>query len=162
MPKNILPLLLLLCAMVARAPAQSYLIVGNAEQKKVFTTNIRSGAVTAFDFSANNTTLTQIAVGDQPEGLDITPDGKEVWVAHRGAGDISVIDAGAKKVIETIKAPGDLYRVRFTPDGKRALITDPQAGELIVIERATRKELKSIPDHLSSARQGRRLPRGEV
>ena len=62
MPKNILPLLLLLCAMVARAPAQSYLIVGDAEQKKVFTTNIRSGAVTAFDFSANNTTLTQIAV----------------------------------------------------------------------------------------------------
>jgi YVTN family beta-propeller protein len=123
----------------------THMIVGNAEQKKVFTTNIRSGTVTAFDFSANNTTLTQIAVGDQPEGLDITPDGKEVWVAHRGAGDISVIDAAAKKVIETIKAPGDLYRVRFTPDGKRALITDPQAGELIVIERATRKELKRIP-----------------
>jgi YVTN family beta-propeller protein len=123
----------------------THMIVGAAEQKRLFTTNIRSGTVTAFDFSANKTTLTQIAVGDQPEGLDITPDGKEVWVAHRGAGDISVIDAATKKVIETIKAPGDLYRVRFTPDGKRALITDPQAGELIVIERATRKELKRIP-----------------
>jgi len=123
----------------------THMIVGNAEQRKVFTTNIRSGTVTALDFNANNTTLTQIGVGDQPEGLDITPDGKEVWVAHRGAGDISVIDATAKKVSETIKAPGDLYRVKFTPDGKRALITDPQAGELIVIETATRKELKRIP-----------------
>ena len=122
----------------------THMIVGNEEQKKVFTTNIRSGTVTAIDFSGNITTLSQIVVGDQPEGLDITPGGKEVWVAHRGAGDISVIDTAAKKVSETVKAPGDLYRVKFTPDGKRALITDPEAGELIVIETATRKELKRI------------------
>src|SRR5262245_37239530 len=123
----------------------THMIVGAAEQKKVFTTNIRSGTVTVFDFSANNATLTQITVGGRPEGLDITPDGKEVWAAHRGEGDISIIDADAKKVSETIKVPGDLYRVKFTPDGKRALITDPQAGELIVIETATRKEIKRIP-----------------
>jgi YVTN family beta-propeller protein len=123
----------------------THMIVGNAEQKKIFATNIRSGTVTAFDFGGNITTLTQIPVGNQPEGLDITPDGKEVWVAHRGEGDISVVDTAAKKVSETIKAPGDLYRVKFTPDGKRVLITDPQAGELIVIETATRKEIKRIP-----------------
>lgn len=122
----------------------THMIVGNAEQKKLFTSNLRSGTVTVFDFSTNNTALTQITVGAQPEGIDITPDGKEVWVAHRGSGAVSVIDTAAKKVSETIKVGGDPYRVKFTPDGKRALITDPQASELIVLEVATRKEIKRI------------------
>jgi YVTN family beta-propeller protein len=123
----------------------THMIVGHAEQKKLATANIRSGTVSLFDLGTPNAALTQIATGNQPEGLDITPDGKEVWVAHRGAGDISVIDTAAKKISETLKVSGDLYRVKFTPDGKRALLTNPTGGELVVMEVASRKEVKRIP-----------------
>lgn len=123
----------------------THMIVGHAGRKKLFTANIRSNSVSMFDLATPNAALTQIAVGNQPEGIDVTPDGKEVWAAHRGAGNISVIDTDAKKLSETIKLSGDLYRVKFTPDGKRALLANPPGGELIVVETATRKEVKRIP-----------------
>ena len=123
----------------------THMIVGSATQKKLFTANIRAGSVTVIDFSTNQTTLTQIVVNGQPEGIDISPDGKEVWAAHRGSGIVSIIDTAAKKVSETIKVGGDPYRVKITPDGKRALITNPQDSELIVLDIATRKEIKRIP-----------------
>lgn len=122
----------------------AHMIVGNAEQKKLFTANIASGSVSLFDFSTPRTELTHIVVGGKPEGIDITPDGKEVWAAHRGTGTVAIIDTAARKVSDTIKVGGDPYRVKITPDGKRALLTDPQASELIVLDVATRKEIKRI------------------
>lgn len=122
----------------------THMIVGNAEQKKLFTANIASGSVSVLDFSTPKTELTNINVGGKPEGLDITPDGREVWAAHRGSGTVAIIDTAAKKVSETIKVGGDPYRVKFTPDGKRALITNPQDSELIVVDTAARKEIKRI------------------
>lgn len=123
----------------------THMITGNAEQQKLYTANITSATVTAFDFAAQPLTVTQIAVANQPEGIDASPDGKEVWVAHRGNGNVSIIDTVTKKVVETIKAGTDPYRVKFTPDGKRVLISDPQGGSLLVLDAATRKELKRIP-----------------
>ena len=123
----------------------THMITGHVEQKKLYTTNITSATVTAFDLAAQPLTVTQIAVANQPEGIDASPDGKEVWVAHRGSGTVSIIDAATKKVSETIKAGTDPYRVKFTPDGKRVLISDPQGGSLLVLDAATRKELKRIP-----------------
>lgn len=123
----------------------THMLTGHIEQKKLYTANIRSGTVTAFDFAVQPLALTQIAVANQPEGIDAAPDGKEVWTAHRGSGTVSIIDTATKKVIETVKAGTDPYRVKFTPDGKRVLISDPQGGALLVLDAATRKELKRIP-----------------
>lgn len=123
----------------------THMITGHAEQKKLYTANIRSATVTAFDLAAQPLAITQIAVANQPEGIDAAPDGKEIWTAHRGSGNVSIIDAATKKVVETVKAGTDPYRVKFTPDGKRVLISDPQGGSLLVLDAATRKELKRIP-----------------
>lgn len=123
----------------------THMITGHSEQKKLYTANIRSATVTMFDFAIQPLSVTQIAVTNQPEGIDASPDGKEVWVAHRGSGNVSIIDVASKKVVETIKAGTDPYRVKFTPDGKRVLISDPQGGALLVLDAITRKEIKRIP-----------------
>lgn len=127
----------------------THMITATADQKKIYTANIRSNNVTAFDFSTPPTKVIQIPVANQPEGIDLSPDGKEVWVGHRGSGNLSVIDTASNKVIEAVKSGGDPYRVRFTPDGKKVLISNPQDNELIVIEAATRKEVKRI--HIDGA-----------
>jgi YVTN family beta-propeller protein len=41
--------------------------------------------------------LTVIPVGHGSEGFDVTPDGKEAWVANAGDGTISIIDIAAKR-----------------------------------------------------------------
>jgi YVTN family beta-propeller protein len=88
--------------------------------------------------------LTVIPVGHGSEGFDVTPDGKEAWVANAGDGTISVIDIAAKKVVETLQSnTRGANRLKFTPDGKLALVS---AGALVVFDVATRKEVKRLSD----------------
>jgi YVTN family beta-propeller protein len=87
--------------------------------------------------------LTVIPVGRGSEGFDVSPDGKEVWVANAQDGTISVIDIAAKKVTVTLGAnvPG-ANRLKFTPDGKLVLVTPGSA--LVILDAVTHKELKRL------------------
>ena len=83
--------------------------------------------------------LTVIPVGRGSEGFDVSPDGKEAWVANAWDGTISVIDIAAKKVSATLAAnvPG-ANRLKFTPDGKLAFIS---AGpNLVILDAATARK----------------------
>jgi YVTN family beta-propeller protein len=84
-----------------------------------------------------------IPVGRGSEGFDVSPDGKEAWVANAWDGTVSVIDLEAKKVTATLAANAKgANRLKFTPDGKLALITAGQA--LVVVDAATHKEVKRL------------------
>jgi len=87
---------------------------------------------------------TVIPVGGGSEGFDISPDGKEAWVANAQDGTISVIDLAAKQVVATLatNVPG-ANRLKFTPDGKLVLVTPGSA--LVILDAATRKEVKRLP-----------------
>jgi DNA-binding beta-propeller fold protein YncE len=86
---------------------------------------------------------TVIPVGGGSEGFDVTPDGRQAWVANAWDGTISVIDIAQKKVAGTIQANArGANRLKFTPDGSRALVS---AGpEVVVFEVATQKEMKRL------------------
>lgn len=87
--------------------------------------------------------LTVVPVGRGSEGFDVSPDGKEAWVANAGDGTVSIIDMAQKTVTATLaaNAPG-ANRLKFTPDGKLALIS---AGpDLVIFDAATRKEVKRL------------------
>lgn len=122
----------------------SHMLAVTPDQKKIYTANIRSASITSFDFSVQPSTITQIPIGPNPEGMDLSPGGKEVWTAHRNSGEISVVDTATRKV-STFNVGGDPYRVKLTPDGKRALVSNPKDGELIVVDAVTCKEIKRIP-----------------
>jgi YVTN family beta-propeller protein len=83
--------------------------------------------------------------GKTPEGLDLSPDGRELWTATRGDGGVSVIDVATKKVTHTFSlGMTDANRLKFTPDGRRVLILDGGTGTVVVVDVATRKEIKRI------------------
>lgn len=86
---------------------------------------------------------TVVPVGRGSEGFDVSPDGKQAWVANAWDGTISVIDIDSKKVTATLAANArGANRLKFTPDGKLALIS---AGpELVIFDVASQKETKRI------------------
>ena len=86
---------------------------------------------------------TVIPVGGRAEGFDVSPDGKQAWVANAWDGTISVIDVAEKKVTATVQANArGANRLKFTPDGQRVLIS---AGpELVVFDVAAQKEVKRL------------------
>jgi YVTN family beta-propeller protein len=103
-----------------------------------------SSSVTAIDASGAETKIVQIPVGKEPEGIALSPDGKTLWIGHRAAGLISVIDTATNKVIGTLTAGQMPLRLAYAPDGKRVYAVDPQEGAVVVFDAAARKEIGRI------------------
>lgn len=124
----------------------THMVVVAPASGKIYTANRDSDTVSAIEPAKASVTwkITQIAVGKGPEGIGLSPDEREVWVAHRGDGGLSIIDTATDQVKETLKVGRAPIRVKFTPDGKRVLVSDSLGGDVVVFEASTRKELKRI------------------
>jgi YVTN family beta-propeller protein len=124
----------------------THMIAVAANLNTIFTSNIGSNTVSLIARSGSQSwDQTVIPVGKGPEGFDISPDGKELWVAHSRDGGVSVINLFEKRVVHTFGVQTKRSnRLKFTPDGLLVLITDLDAGTLLVLHRSTCKELKRI------------------
>jgi len=92
-----------------------------------------------------NWTETVIPVGHGAEGFDVSPDGKEIWVANAQDGTISVIDVAGKKVVQTLEANvRGANRLKFTPDGKLVFVSSLGGPDLVVLAAGMRKEVKRV------------------
>ncbi len=88
---------------------------------------------------------TVVKVGNGSEGFDVSPDGKEIWVANSQEGTVSIIDVASKKVIDTLAANvQSANRLKFTPDGAHVLISGLRLENVVVLDAHTRKEIKKI------------------
>ena len=142
----------------------THMLVVMPGEKKIYTANIGSDSVSAIDLS-NAPRVIRVApipVGKGPEGIDLSPDAKELWVAHRGDGALSIIDTATDKVVQTVAIGTKMAnRVKFTRDGKRVLVSDPPSNQLLVIDAATRRIVKKIdteagPEGILIAPDGKR------
>ena len=124
----------------------THMVLPTKDARTIFTSNISSNTVSAIQQGADGKwTQTIIPVGKGPEGIDLSPSGREVWSAHSADGGVSVIDVASKKVVHTIEVGTKRSnRIHLTPDGKLALISDLDAGDLVVLDTATRKEVKRL------------------
>jgi len=125
----------------------SHMVVGTGDQKHFYTSNIGSDSVTSFEFAnvpPAGSKVTHIGIGKQPEAIDLSPDGKEIWAGLNAEGAIDVVDTSTNKFKEKVNIGGRPYRVRFTPDGKYVVNSMIATKELLVIDAATKKELKRI------------------
>jgi YVTN family beta-propeller protein len=125
----------------------SHMVVVTPDQKKFYTANIGSDSVTAIElppFTPGRLPITHIPVGKQPEAIDLSPDGKEVWLGLNQEGMVEIVDTTAYKSVAKINVGGRPYRVRFTPDGKYVICTMLPTKEILVIDVPTRKEVKRL------------------
>lgn len=138
---------------------RTHMIYVSPDTKLIVTTNVSSGTVSmiekasvgppgqggAMNIPGGDWNETVVRVGRGSEGFDISPDGKEIWVANAGDGTVSIIDVASKQLTQTLAAdvPG-ANRLKFTPDGKLALISSLRGPDVTVIDTATRKTVKRI------------------
>lgn len=138
---------------------RTHMIYVAENQKRIITTNVSSGTLSIVDAIAprqmpargpappahGDWDETVVRVGNGSEGFDVSPDGKQIWVANAQDGTISIIDATEKKVIDTLGANArGANRLKFTPDGKLVFVSTLFDGDLIILDAATRKEVKRI------------------
>jgi YVTN family beta-propeller protein len=127
--------------------------------KRIVTSNVSSATMSVIERSAGGRggrggpvgppqgdwDQTVIPVGRGAEGFDVSPDGKEIWVANAQDGTVSIIDLAGKRVTETLAANVmGANRLKFTPDGRRVLVAATGASSLTIIDAATHKDVKRL------------------
>ena len=115
----------------------SHMVAASPGRGRAFVANIGSGSVSVLDLR-DGAAVAHIPTGQGAEGVDVSPDGREVWVSNRGADTLSVIDAGSLQPLASLAAPGFPIRVRFDPAGARAFVTVPRDDALLVFDRSSR------------------------
>ena len=126
---------------------RTHMLVRTKYLNEFFTSNVDSNTITAIEKSSDPSGWKEsnIAVGKGPEGIDISPDDKEVWGANSGDGTVSIIETASGKVTHTFDVrTKHSNRLKFTPDGKLALISDPDINELVIVDTASRKITKKL------------------
>jgi DNA-binding beta-propeller fold protein YncE len=126
----------------------THLLVLDRDSDTMFMPNVGSNSVTVVEgISAGpaDARLTVIPVpGERPEGIDLSPDRRELWTATRNDGRVSIIDVATRRVVETLDLGlEDANRLKFTPDG-RVLIIDGEAATLVVMDAASRTEITRV------------------
>jgi YVTN family beta-propeller protein len=139
---------------------------------RIVTTNVNSGTLSILDhIETPNTTPSGPPMGTPPpggfrpilppggdwvptvlptgqggEGFDVSPDGKEAWVANAGDGTTTIIDLAAKKVAATLNTnTKSANRLKFTLDGRHVLISMLAQPDVLVLDAATHQVVKRIP-----------------
>jgi YVTN family beta-propeller protein len=92
---------------------------------------------------------TVVNVGQDPEGVAVTPDGSQVWVTDTGPetgspslGGITVVSAASDTVTASMSLPTDPRELAFSPSGKTAYVTT--SSGLLVIDTASRQVVDTI------------------
>jgi YVTN family beta-propeller protein len=138
---------------------RTHMIHVSDDLQHIVTTNVASGTVSLIEKVALHPPAgapsdparadwdeTVVKVGSGSEGFDISPDGKEIWVANAGEGTISIVDPNAKKVIQTIDANvRTANRLKFTVDGRHVLVSTIRGNDLVILDAATKKVIKRLP-----------------
>ncbi len=72
------------------------------------------GSVVEIDPAAGRV-VASIPVGDQPEGVAISPDGKRLFTANGPSGDVTIVDAAGLTVVGKVKAGDRPWGVAVAP-----------------------------------------------
>lgn len=121
----------------------AWMVAVSRDGTRAFTANLEGGGMTAIDRKSGRITNLETSEGEM--GMDVAPNGREVWLANLRTSRVTVFDAHTLAVLHTFHAGVESpMRVRFTPDGKRALITFGGAKKVGVYDVATRRAVQWI------------------
>jgi YVTN family beta-propeller protein len=120
----------------------THMVLASRGGAKLFTSNIVSNSISIIEQGAGGEWLQRVVkVGAGPEGLDLSPDGRHLWVAHSRDGGISIIDTVSGQVLHTLSAKTQRSnRLKFTTDGRLVLVSDLSGGELAIFDALARIE----------------------
>ncbi len=123
----------------------THMVMFSKDGRTMVTANIGGDSVSVWTPDGPNWNQTVVPVGKGPEGMDFTPDGRQLWAAHSRDGGVSIIDIATRKVLATFDAGTKRSnRIKLTEDGRLALVSDLSGDELVIIEVASRKVLKRV------------------
>ena len=125
------------------SPHESHMVNYHPQNHWAITTNPSSHSVSIIDLTTDSL-IRNIPVGKVPEGIDISPDGREVWIANGKDNSISIIDTEKLEVIENLPTGIFPVRVKFTLDGQYVVVNCKNSKEVNIFNVSDRSLIKTI------------------
>jgi YVTN family beta-propeller protein len=94
---------------------------------------------------AKRTVVTTLPSGPDPESLDLSPDGRTLYVSNEESGQMTVIDLPSEKVRGTVAVGHEPEGVTVRPDGKVVFVTSEQDNEVTAVDASTLAVVGHIP-----------------
>ncbi|MEQ1911016.1 MAG: hypothetical protein ABMA15_19510, partial [Vicinamibacterales bacterium] len=94
--------------------------------------------------TTSNTLLRVLRAGSDPEGVALSKDGTQAFIANEDTGQVSIVSIADGHVSESFKVGDEPEGISLTPDGKQAWATSEDAGAVYVIDLASHAVVKSI------------------
>lgn len=123
--------------------AGSHMLALAPDGEHVYTANIHAGTVSMIDVESGKL-VASVATGKQPEAIDVTPDGAEVWVGHNADQKLVVLDARTLERRGEVPCASLPIRLTSTRDGKHVLVSCAFSNEVAIVDRAERRELARV------------------
>ncbi|MEM6698291.1 MAG: beta-propeller fold lactonase family protein, partial [Bacteroidota bacterium] len=111
--------------------------------ERLYVPNWDAGTINVIDLNTNNI-LTTITVGEEPYGVQVSPDHLKVYVANYRDNTVSVIDVVSNTVEATITGGFNRpWSIAFNSDGSRAYVSNREGDNVIVINTSTNSIIES-------------------
>ncbi|MFC2087179.1 LamG-like jellyroll fold domain-containing protein [Bacteroidota bacterium] len=120
-------------------------VVFTPEGDFVYVSNQYDNTVSVIDCNGDSvlTTISHESF-DDPVGMDVTPDGKYIYVANRNTG-ISIIDVAGDSVISSISGFTQAHSVQVSPNGEKVYVGEStNSGYVKIIDVETNTKVDSI------------------
>jgi YVTN family beta-propeller protein len=131
--------------LAAIAALGAFLCLGAADASAaplIWASNFGEDTVTTVDGATGRAIGSPIKVGDEPESIAITPDGRRAVVS--GVGTATVIETATRLPVKTFELESAGGTVAISPDGQRAYVASSGSGEVTVIDPETAKLVGSF------------------
>lgn len=135
---------------IATQQNKSHLVVLHPNKPIAYVTNVNSGSISVIDLNLGEV-LKIIPCGLGRKGIDITPDGSELWVSNTKESNLNVINTSTYDITKTLKTGKDPIKLKFSVDGNYCLITNAIEGNVDVFNQQTKEKIKSIEFHGKSS-----------
>ncbi|MDD7968401.1 serine/threonine-protein kinase [Actinomycetospora lemnae] len=92
----------------------------------------------------SGTFIARVPTGKRPFALDVSPDGRKVYVPNHDSGSLTVIDTATNTVVNTIALAPNPHWVDISPDGTRVYAANHESNVISTIDTSTDTVLGTV------------------
>ena len=111
----------------------TYAYIANSSSNTVSVINTATNAVTA-----------TIAVGANPNGVSVSPDGSKVYVANKTGNSLTVLNTATNGVTATVTVESNPYGISVSPDGSKVYVANEGSNSVSVINTVTNSVIANV------------------
>lgn len=121
----------------------THLLAVDPQARRAWTMDMFDGTVTLIDLEAGRA-MRSVAMGVEPEGVALTPDGETLWVSARGEDQAFALDPDTLERRGAVGTGAFPLRMAIRPQGDFAVTSNYMDGTLSVIDLATNGLVRTI------------------